>query len=164
MNDETRINTAGAAPLDTFDETVIVEDRPSRRRWWIAAAIVAVLALVAFFLTRSGGEDPAAASAAARAAQAPTVTVISPGRGTVQGTITATGTLGARREMPVGSVGEGGQVVQVLVEPGQWVGQGQVLAVVDRSVQAQQAASQAAQVQVAQADANLAQANLDRAL
>ena len=42
--------------------------------------------------------------------------------------------------------------------------QGQVLAIVDRSVQVQQQASSAAQIQVAQADARLAQANLDRAL
>jgi len=61
-------------------------------------------------------------------------------------------------------VGEGGQVSQVLAEAGSWVRQGQVLATIDRSVQNQQAASQAAQVQVAQADARLAQANLDRAL
>jgi len=43
------------------------------------------------------------------------------------------------------------------------VQQGQVLAVIDRSVQVQQAAAQSAQVDVARADANLAQANLDRA-
>ena len=162
MNDETRINRAAAAPLHTFDETVIVDDRPSRRWWWIAAAVVVVLGIALWAMMRSGGDTPAGADAAAN--QAPTVSVIAPGRGTVQGTITATGTLAARREMPVGSVGEGGLVVSVLVEPGQWVGQGQVLAVVDRSVQTQQAASAAAQVQVAQADANLAQANLDRAL
>jgi RND family efflux transporter MFP subunit len=51
----------------------------------------------------------------------------------------------------------------VLVEPGQWVGAGQVLAVIDRQVQAQQLVSLGAQVRVAQADANLAQAELDRA-
>jgi len=159
MNDETRIDLASAEPVDTFEETVLIEDRPSRK-WWIAGAIaLAVLALAAWMMTR-GGSD----AGAQRASQAPTVTVITPGRATVQGTITATGSLAARREMPVGSVGEGGQVVQVLVEPGQWVGQGQVLAVVDRSVQSQQAASSAANIRVAQADANLAQANLDRAL
>jgi RND family efflux transporter MFP subunit len=38
-----------------------------------------------------------------------------------------------------------------------------VLATIDRSVQVQQQASQAAQIQVARADAQLAQANLDRA-
>ena len=43
--------------------------------------------------------------------------------------------------MPVGVAGEGGMVTRVLVEPGQWVGAGQVLATVDRSVQTQTAAS-----------------------
>jgi len=72
--------------------------------------------------------------------------------------------LAARRELPVGVAGEGGQVASVLVEPGQWVSAGQVLAVIDRSVQVQQQSSQAAQVEVARANAQLAQANLDRAL
>jgi RND family efflux transporter MFP subunit len=65
--------------------------------------------------------------------------------------------------MPVGVAGEGGMVTRVLVEPGQWVGSGQVLALVDRSVQTQTAASLAAQVNVARADLTLAQAELDRA-
>ena len=159
MNDETRIDMATAQPIDTFEHTSI-EQRPSRRAWWIAGAIALVLGIGAWMYARSGDD----AAAENRADQAPTVTVITPGRGTVQGTINATGSLAARREMPVGSVGEGGLVVSVLVEPGQWVGAGQVLAVIDRSVQSQQAASQAAQIQVAQADANLAQANLERAL
>jgi RND family efflux transporter MFP subunit len=90
--------------------------------------------------------------------------VISPGRATIQGTITASGTLAARRAMPVGSVGEGGRVVSVPVDAGDWVHQGQVLASIDRSVQVQQIASARANIDVAQADANLAQANLDRAL
>src|SRR3546814_20161441 len=65
--------------------------------------------------------------------------------------------------MPVGVAGEGGEVVRVLVEPGQWVGAGQPLAIIDRSVQTQQAASLAASLRVAQADAKLAQAELERA-
>ena len=165
MNDETRIDMTTAQPIDAFERDAIGDhgsfgERPSRRKWWIVAAVALVLAIGAWMYTRSGTAAPAADAAD----QAPTVTVIAPGRGTIQGTITATGTLGARREMPVGSVGEGGQIVQVLVEAGDWVRQGQVLAVVDRSVQTQQAASLAAQIQVSQADASLAQANLDRSL
>ena len=87
-----------------------------------------------------------------------------PGRGAIEGTITATGTIAARRSLPVGVVGEGGRVVSVNVEQGQWVNAGQVLASIDRSVQNQQARAQAAQIQVARADAELAQSNLDRAL
>jgi RND family efflux transporter MFP subunit len=51
----------------------------------------------------------------------------------------------------------------VLVDAGSWVRQGQVLATIDRSVQAQEAAQLAAQVQVARADAELAQNELERA-
>ena len=77
--------------------------------------------------------------------------------------ISVNGTIAARREMPVGVAGEGGQVARVLVEPGQWVGAGQTLAVIDRSVQTQQAAGLAASIKVAQADADLAQSELERA-
>ena len=165
MNDETPIDMTKAEPYPALDVGYGSDDVTAaprgRRMWWIVAAAVLALALVAWFMTRAG---PTGSAADARAGQAPTVTVVAPGRGTIQGTITATGTLAARRELPVGSVGEGGQIVQVLVEAGDWVGQGQVLAIIDRSVQTQQAASLGAQIQVSQADANLAQANLERSL
>ena len=48
----------------------------------------------------------------------PSVTVIQPGLSAVSLAINGTGTLAARREMPVGVVGEGGAVSAVLVEPG----------------------------------------------
>ena len=54
-------------------------------------------------------------------------------------------------------------MTRVLVEPGQWVREGQVLATVDRSVQTQTAAQLAAQVNVARSDLSLAQSELDRA-
>jgi len=136
-------------------------ERSAPRRAWLLVLVAVILATVAiWFLLHGGGADDAAGDEV----QAPAVTVVQPGRSTVTGRITATGSLAARREMPVGSVGEGGQVRSVLVEPGDWVGKGQVLAVIDRSVQSQQVASQAAQVRVAEADARLAQSNLDRAL
>jgi RND family efflux transporter MFP subunit len=65
--------------------------------------------------------------------------------------------------MPVGVAGEGGIVRAVLVEPGTWVKAGQVLAVVDRSVQVQQANALAASIAQARADAELARSNLNRA-
>lgn len=144
-------------PLVDDDE----ESRRSKRRVWIIGAL-AIALLVGVWLTQHLGKSPD--TGAATANQAPVVTVMSPGRTTIAGEISATGTLAARREMPVGSAGEGGQVVSVLVEPGDWVNAGQVLAVVDRSVQTQQQAALAAQIGVAEADARLAQANLDRAL
>ena len=143
-------------PLDEVDD----EDRRAKRRIIIiiAASIVALIA-VWFLLHRGSGTAPTNSQR-----QAPTVSVITPGTTTIQGLINANGSLAARREMPVGSVGEGGQVRIVLVEAGQWVRAGQVLAVIDRSVQIQQQAGQSAQVQVSEADARLTQANLDRAM
>ena len=158
MNYETTIDAHVA--LDQLTE-VEAEDRRSRRRLVIIGLVVAALLVVVWFMMKRGGEPELAAD---KSAQAAVVSVIAPGRTTIEGTINVTGTLAARRELPVGSTGEGGQVISVSVEPGQWVGQGQVLAVVDRSVQTQQQAGQAAQIQVAEADARLAQANLDRAL
>lgn len=134
--------------------------RSSRRIWIIGAAVLAVLAAAWFLMHRGDGT----AAADAQESQAQVVTVVVPGTTTIAGTITASGTIAARREMPVGVAGEGGQIVQVLVDAGDWVRAGQVLAVIDRSVQGQQIASQAANVEVAAADARLAQANLDRAL
>ncbi|MEP0189447.1 MAG: efflux RND transporter periplasmic adaptor subunit [Erythrobacter sp.] len=119
-----------------------------------------LLAVAAYFAMTSG--EPAAAGD--EESQAPTVTVIAPGKTTIEGSIEAPGTLSARREMPVGVVGEGGKVVSVRVDAGDWVRAGQVLVVIDRSVQNQQTAAQAATIEVRRADARLAQANLDRAL
>lgn len=127
----------------------------------IALAITIALALVYYVM--HSGEESAAADAAA-IGQVPVVSVISPGRATIAGEIEATGTLAARRTLPVGSVGEGGRVVSVPVDAGDWVREGQVLASIDRSVQVQQISAAEASVSVAQADANLAQSNLDRAL
>lgn len=134
-----------------------------KRRTMIYAGLALLgllLAILAYFLL-SGGEPAAVGD---DSEQAPVVTVVAPGKTTIEGVIEAPGTIAARREMPVGVVGEGGRVVSVPVDAGDWVREGQVLAVIDRSVQNQQAQAQAAQIEVARADARLAQSNLDRAL
>ena len=150
----------------TLDSDVFVEDRQrNRRRLIIAAVVIAILAIgaAAYFMMGSSSET-AAAAADAKDGQAQTVTVVAPGRDTVVRAINATGTLAARREIPVGVVGEGGAVTRVYVDAGDWVKQGQVLVSVDRSVQVQQAAALEAQIGVARADLQLAQNELDRAL
>jgi HlyD family secretion protein len=150
----------------TLDGGIAEEDRQrKRRRLIIAAIVIAIVAIgaAAYFMMGSGSET-AAAAGEAKDGQAQTVTVVAPGRDTVVRSINATGTLAARREIPVGVVGEGGAVAQVYVDAGDWVKQGQVLVSVDRSVQVQQAAALDAQIGVARADAQLAQNELDRAL
>ncbi len=162
MNYETRIDSSQDA-ADLQPDAVLVgesDERDKRRTWLFIAGAALFLVALWFFLHR----DDVSSADADNGPQAATVSVVQPGQATIAGQIKATGTLAARNELPVGSVGEGGQVARVLVEAGDWVRQGQALAIVDASVQTQQQASQAAQVQVAQADARLAQANLDRAL
>lgn len=151
---------------DAIEEVVVDEEtlarRRRRKRIIIALVVIAIVAVAAIFMLGGGGEKAAGPKAGA-GQQLPAVTVVVPGRQDVPAIISATGSLAARRDMPVGVPGEGGQVERVLVEPGQWVRAGQVLAVINRSVQGQEAAQQAAQIQVAQADLRLAQNELDRA-
>src|SRR5689334_3685007 len=149
------------------DNLVVVDRSRSRRRMVIIGAIAALALFViglAVLMGRGGESKKEAAAAAASAGQVPTVTVVVPGRSQVGRVITASGPLGARRDQPVGIAGQGGRVVRVLVDAGSWVSAGQVLAVVDRSVQAQQASQMSAQIEAAKADAALAQSNYERAL
>ncbi|OYY71433.1 MAG: efflux transporter periplasmic adaptor subunit [Sphingomonadales bacterium 17-56-6] len=150
----------------TLNDEILADTADRNRRRIAIAAMIAAILLIAGGAYYFFGEknDPAAATAEAeKAAQAQTVTVIAPGRDTVARTINATGTLAARREIPVGVVGEGGRVLQVYADAGDWVSQGDILVSVDRSVQAQQAAALEAQIGVARADLQLAQNELDRA-
>ena len=157
MNRETSIHAS---------DTLIVVDRRQRRRWLIIVAVtVLALAALGLVLMATRGTKPGAGAAAGHTAgQIPAVTVVVPGRSQVGRTIVASGPLGARRDEPIGIAGQGGRVVRVLVDAGSWVHAGQVLAVVDRSVQTEQAAQLAAQIEAARANAALAQADYDRAV
>jgi RND family efflux transporter MFP subunit len=161
MNRETSIHSS---------DTLVVVDRSRKRRRMMILGTLAALALliigIALLTSRgsTGGDAGPAAAGGGGAGQVPTVTVVVPGRSEVGRVITASGPLGARRDQPVGIAGQGGRIVRVLVDAGSWVSAGQVLAVVDRSVQAQQAAQQAAAIEAAKADAALAQSNYERAL
>jgi RND family efflux transporter MFP subunit len=163
MNYETTIRSGMQPAIEPMmADGDLGSGRDGQRRIWIVAVVIALALGLGWYLMH---KSPAATDAlSARNAQAQSVTVISPGRTSVTGTITASGTIAARREMPVGIAGEGGRVVSVLVDAGDWVQAGQILAVVDRSVQAQQIAGQAANIEVQRANARIAQANLDRAL
>jgi HlyD family secretion protein len=151
---------------DAIEEVAVDEEtlasRRRRKRIIIVAAIVAILVLIGVVMLTGRGEKAAAPGGDA-GQQLPAVSVVVPGRQDIPALISATGSLGARRDMPVGVPGEGGRIERVLVEPGQWVRAGQVLATIDRSVQVQTAAQLAAQIEVARADMRLAQNQLDRA-
>ena len=157
MNYETTISPAILG--DVPDEKAA----HNKRNWVIFAVFIAILIAGAawYYTSQASSADAAGAD---KQSQAQTVTVVAPGNETVVRAINATGTLAARREIPIGVVGEGGQVVRVLVDAGQWVEQGQVLVSIERSVQTQQAAALEASIGVARADLQLAQNELERAL
>jgi RND family efflux transporter MFP subunit len=151
------------ASIYSSDNLVVVDRSRQQRRMVIAAVIgVAVILLVVFLMLGRGSHKPA--SGPTGAGQIPTVTVVVPGRSEVGRVVTASGPLAAKRDEPVGIAGAGGRVIKVFVDAGSWVRAGQVLAVIDRSVQAEQAAQQAAQIEAAKAQAALAQAEYDRAI
>jgi len=150
---------------DAIDEVVVDEEtlaRRRRRRNIVLAVVAVVLLGIAGLFMFGGAGEKAVAPAAGEGEQLPAVTIVVPGRQEVAATISATGSLAARRDMPVGVPGEGGQIARVLVEPGQWVRAGQALAVIDRSVQSQEAAQLAAQIEVNRADLRLAESELER--
>jgi HlyD family secretion protein len=147
---------AGAddASIEEADRTT----RARRRRLiLIFVGVFAVLIVAGILIGRSKK------SAAPAPSTAPTVTVIVPGRTAVADNVTATGSLQAKRDMPVGVAGEGGMVSRVLVDAGDWVRAGETLATVDPAVQAAQTSQMQAQIASAVANAKLAQSNLDRA-
>ncbi len=141
------------------DQGVDEESRRKRRRLLMIVGAIVLLGIIALTVYRmtGGGADEGE-----QVSQVPLVTVSIPQRQSVTRIANATGSLAARVDMPVSVVGEGGRVVSVTVQPGDWVKAGQVLATIERSVQTQQTAQLQAAVQVARADAKLAQNNLDR--
>ncbi len=151
MNMESGIDPASYLELD---------EAQVRRKRMMRAIIIGLAVVVAFIALYLWTHRH---SAVAPTDTSPNVTVIVPGRHSVTTEIPAVGNVGAIRDMPVGVAGEGGLVRSVLVEPGTWVQAGQVLAVVDRSVQVQQANALAASIAQARADADLAKSNLVRA-
>jgi RND family efflux transporter MFP subunit len=168
MNIETAKWRRGALETEVLDDQTLARRRRRRNIILVAAAALIVL-IAAFFMMRGGSDEKNAVNVSVEGGKgkgkgsAPSVTVVVPGRQQVSSIITATGSLAARHDMPVGIAGEGGMVARVLVDSGQWVRAGQTLAVIERSVQAQQAQATAAQIDVARADARLAQQELERA-
>jgi RND family efflux transporter MFP subunit len=132
--------------------------RRLRTRLIVVAAVLAVAAFVAFLVWKANAPKPSAPPSGP-----PAVSVIVPGTRQVADRVAAVGTIQARRDMPVGVVGEGGMVSRIRAEAGQYVAAGQVLAEIDSAVQQAQLAQLRAGVVQAEADARLAQSELDRA-
>jgi HlyD family secretion protein len=111
--------------------------RPGRARLYVAigVAVVAVLA-GGWYMSHRGQKaapDAAGSPATAKAPetgnnQPPLVTVVLPSMGQVAGTVSVTGQIAAVNDMPIGVDGAAARISAVLVEPGDFVRKGQVLA------------------------------------
>jgi HlyD family secretion protein len=134
-----------------------------KRHWVKLAGILGALVLVAIVAARfmSGG---APAAGGAPNATVPLVSVVTPGLKAVTATVTFTGTVNARYDVAMGVEGEGGRISAVLVEAGDRVKRGQVLATLDTSVLRPQVARLNASLAEARAQAELSEAEYKRAL
>jgi HlyD family secretion protein len=149
----------GMEPLGALPPPVPAMPPPWRRPYVVAGTLLALVALaLAVVFGRAGGSKaPPAAEAA------PLVSVHAPGLSAVTTRVTFTGAIVARYDMPIGVEGEGGRIAAVLVEVGDKVRRGQVLARLDSAVAAPQVASLEATRDQYRAEAKLAEADYRRA-
>jgi HlyD family secretion protein len=126
------------------------------------AVATAIIALVAFILWRGHTADPAVV-ALANQQSIPLVSVTSPGATSVTSTVTFTGTISARYDMPIGIEGDAGRIIGVYVEAGDHVKRGQLLAKIDPSIWEPQVNRLAATLEQAKAQAALSAAEYRRA-
>jgi HlyD family secretion protein len=94
----------------------------------------------------------------------PLVSVVTPGISAVAAEVTFTGTIAARYDIPISAEGDGGRITAVLVETGDKVKRGQVLARIDQSVLRPQVTRLAASLEEARAQASLSAAEYERAM
>lgn len=97
------------------------------RRMLVGVGILLALGVGAWWITRSQAASKGGLKTSDSAAL-PLVTVVTPARGKVMGIVSVTGQISAQNDMPIGVEGEGGRIAAVLVEPGDRVHRGQVLA------------------------------------
>jgi RND family efflux transporter MFP subunit len=93
----------------------------------------------------------------------PLVTVITPRATPVTSSVTFSGTIFARYDVPIGAEGDPGRIVAIYVEAGDRVKRGQVLAKLDQSILAPQLKRLAASLEEARAQAALSAAEYGRA-
>jgi len=133
----------------------------NRWKWTVGGALALLLiALIAWKLL-AGGSKPQV-SLADRGG-VPLVSVIIPGRQAVSNSVSFTGAIAARYDMPIANEGDTGRIVGVYVEAGDHVKRGQLLAKIDDSVVVQQVNRLQAALEQARAQAALSAAEYRRA-
>src|ERR1700688_2449278 len=131
----------------------------TRRRLIVGGVVLALLVGGVLLATSRG----AAKSDGKDTNVPPLVTVITPRQGSVMSTVSLTGQISAQNDMPIGVEGDGGRISAVLVEPGDRVHKGQVLARLNPLTAQSQVDSAAASLDELKAAAATAQAEYARA-
>jgi len=127
--------------------------------WLFAILALVVVAFLALRLTKILTVKPDDISSR----PVPTVSVTEVGISTVPTTVSIIGTIGARYDMPIGVEGDAGRIAAILVEAGDHVKKGQVLARLNVSVLEPQVANLEAALEQSRAEKDLADAEYHRA-
>jgi len=133
-----------------------------RRTWLLPAGAVLLALAISAVLWSSLHSKPKLVPLADQR-NVPLISVMTPGLKAVTSSVTFTGAIAARYDMPIGNDGETGRIVAVYVEPGDHVQRGQPLAKLDQSVLIPQVNRLAAALEQAQAQAALSAAEYRRA-
>jgi len=148
-----------------YDETTLSRGRrgPSRRLLIFIAAGVIVALTVAGLLLLGGHDEPQTQPAAGQGGSSQAVTVAEATTRSLPRTVTASGTVSAWEEVPVGAETGGLTATAVLTDEGRYVQQGQVLVQLNDTLlraqlRQQDAAVAAAEATLAQSDNALARA------
>ena len=137
--------------------------QPELRRKWLLPAGAVLLALAVSAVLWSTLHSKPKLVPLADQRNVPLISVMTPGLKAVTSSVTFTGAIAARYDMPIGNDGETGRIVAVYVEPGDHVQRGQPLAKLDQSVLIPQVNRLAAALEQAQAQAALSAAEYRRA-
>jgi RND family efflux transporter MFP subunit len=129
---------------------------------WVAIGVGLAIALLAILAAlRYTGQSSSPSQGAAGAV--PLVSAHAPGLTAVTATVSFTGAIYARYDLPIGTEGETGRITAVYVEAGAHVRKGEVLARLDDSILKPQVVRLAASLDEARANAELAEAEYARA-
>ncbi|HVP34621.1 MAG TPA: efflux RND transporter periplasmic adaptor subunit [Steroidobacteraceae bacterium] len=133
------------------------------RKWLLPASVVVVALLIASASFMLLGRKPHV-TPLVNQEELPLVTVMTAPVKEVTASVSFTGAIAARYDMPIANEGDTARVVAVYVEPGDHVKKGQLLARLDDSVLVPQVNRLAAALEQARAQAELSAAEYKRAL
>jgi len=155
-------------PIEPISEAIPIHKpgeaiATGRLKWTLStlAILIALGVAAAVWMTRAPTTPLATPLANDRSI--PLVSVVAPGTTAVTSSVTFTGAIFARYDMPIGIDGDAGRIVAIHVEAGDHIKRGQLLAKLDESVLVPQVNRLAAALEQARAQAALSAAEYRRA-